>query len=111
VRPRAVLGYSLGEYSAAAQAGVLSLTDALTLVARRARLIQALPPGAMLAVSLPEAEIEPWLDPALALAAVNGPTLSVVSGPVAAVAALAERLTAAGRSAARCAPPTPSTPR
>ena len=96
VRPRAVLGYSLGEYSAAAQAGVLSLADALTLVARRARLIQGLPPGAMLAVSLPEAEIEPWLDPALALAAVNGPTLSVVSGPVAAVAALAERLTAAG---------------
>jgi acyl transferase domain-containing protein len=95
-RPRAGLGYSLGEYSAACQAGVLSLADALALVARRARLIQWLPPGAMLAVSLSEAEVVPWLNPALALAAVNGPTLSVVSGPVEAVAALARRLTEAG---------------
>ncbi len=96
VRPRALVGYSLGEYSAACLAGVLSLDDALTLVARRARLIQSLPPGAMLAVPLSEEEIAPWLDPALSLAAVNGPLLSVVSGPVDAVAALEKRLAEAG---------------
>lgn len=35
IRPRAMLGYSLGEYTAACLAGVLSLGDCLTLFARR----------------------------------------------------------------------------
>ncbi|HEX4496272.1 MAG TPA: SDR family NAD(P)-dependent oxidoreductase [Thermoanaerobaculia bacterium] len=92
IRPRAMIGHSLGEYVAACLAGVFSVEDALALVAERGRLMQALPPGAMLAVPLPEAAIVPLLSPALSLAAVNGPARTVVSGPDAEIAALEAEL-------------------
>ncbi|HEX2223505.1 MAG TPA: type I polyketide synthase, partial [Thermoanaerobaculia bacterium] len=47
VKPQAMIGYSLGEYVAACLGGVFPLEKALELVAKRARLIQELPPGAM----------------------------------------------------------------
>ncbi len=88
VRPAALLGHSVGEYVAACLAGVFSLEDALTLVAERGRLMGEMAPGAMLAVSLSEEQVTPYLGPDLSLAAVNGPARSVVSGPEEAVAAL-----------------------
>ncbi|MCP4662809.1 MAG: acyltransferase domain-containing protein, partial [bacterium] len=91
VRPRAMIGFSLGEYVAACLAGVFSLEDALKLVARRARMIGELPAGAMLGVSLPAAELEATiaeLGAELSLAASNGPSLSVASGDPEAVAEL-----------------------
>ena len=94
--PDALLGHSIGEYVAAALAGVFSLEDALAAVAARGALMQGLPAGAMLSVALPEPALEPFLGDGLSLAAVNAPALSVVSGPAAAVADLAERLAAAG---------------
>ncbi len=96
IAPSALLGYSLGEYLAACLAGVFSLEDALWLVAERARLIEALPAGSMLAVPMPEEELRPRLSAGLDLAAVNGPQLSVVSGPPEEAAALAANLTAEG---------------
>jgi amino acid adenylation domain-containing protein len=92
VRPEAMLGHSIGEYVAACLAGVFSLEDALALVAVRGRLMGQMPPGAMLGVPLPEAEVLPLLGGELSLAAVNRPSVSVVSGPFAAVEELAARL-------------------
>ena len=83
--PKAMLGYSLGEYVAACLAGVISLEDALFLVARRAALIDELPTGAMLAVSLSEQDVTQYLDHNLDLAATSGPMMSVIAGPLTAI--------------------------
>ncbi|AFE09968.1 malonyl CoA-acyl carrier protein transacylase [Corallococcus coralloides DSM 2259] len=92
VKPRAMLGHSVGEYVAACLAGVLKLEDALSLIAARGALIEQLPPGAMLSVSLPEAQVQELLGKELSLAAVNAPSLCVVSGPMESVDRLATRL-------------------
>lgn len=101
VVPDCMIGHSLGEYVAATVAGVFSLGDALALVAARARMIEALPAGAMLAVPLPEAELRPFLRDGVALAAVNAPGLCSVSGPPDAVAALEAELWRRGVGARR----------
>ncbi len=85
IRPCAMIGYSIGEYVAAALAEVLSLEDALTLVAKRAQMIQELPEGAMLAVPLSESEIQPLLNENISLSAINGSSLCVIAGATDAV--------------------------
>lgn len=96
IRPAALLGHSLGEYVAAALAGVFTLEDALGLIAARGQLIQTLPGGAMLSVSLSESEVRSQLPADLELAVVNGAALCVVSGSHEAVAAWREQLAARG---------------
>ena len=96
VVPKAMIGHSIGEYVAACLAGVFSLEDGLTLVAARGRLMQRMPAGSMLAVSLTEQEVQPLLGRHLSLAGVNGPARCVVSGPTEAVEKLEGRLTAEG---------------
>ena len=86
--PEALIGYSLGEYVAAVIAGVMSLQDGLRVVAGRARLIDQLPCGAMLAVPLAEQEVVPLLGEKLFLAVCNSPKLTVVSGTEEAIAEL-----------------------
>jgi amino acid adenylation domain-containing protein len=81
IQPRAMIGHSVGEFVAACLAGVFLLEEVLPLVAKRGRLMQDLPPGGMLAVRLSEAELTPLLDKDLAIAAINGPSLCVASGP------------------------------
>lgn len=99
IRPQAMIGYSIGEYVAACLSGALSLEDALALVAKRAKLIQDLPGGAMLAVPLPEAEVRPFLNGNLAISATNGPHFTVVGGPEEEIADLDRRL---GERGAAC---------
>lgn len=96
IRPASMIGHSVGEYVAACLAGVFSLEDALRLVALRGRLLQQMETGAMLAVTASEAELAPYMTEACDLAAVNGPSLCVLSGPVAAIAAAEKNLTEKG---------------
>ena len=98
VQPSALIGHSIGEYVAACLAGVFTRDDALRLVAERGRLMQAMPAGSMLAVPMSEAELMPLLSEAISIAAVNGPSLCVASGPEDAIAALGAKL--ASRSVA-----------
>ncbi|MEM7581914.1 MAG: SDR family NAD(P)-dependent oxidoreductase [Acidobacteriota bacterium] len=103
VQPDSMLGYSIGEYVAACLAGVMSFEDALELVAFRARLIEDLPAGGMLAVALEEIEVAARLEdhPELSIAAVNTPQQTVVAGPDEALDRLTERLEAEGVSSRR----------
>lgn len=102
IKPEAMIGHSIGEFAAAYLSGVLSLPDALEVVAVRARLIQTLAkPGAMLAVPLDEAQMRSFLPDRVSLAALNGFALSVASGPEAGIEELERRLVARGVSAQR----------
>ena len=94
IRPEALLGHSLGEYVAACTAGVFSLEEGLRLVARRGKLMQQCPTGAMLSIALSESALEPLLPPDIVIAVVNGPELCAVSGTEGAIAALVVQLEA-----------------
>ncbi len=80
IQPQALVGHSIGEYTAACLAEVLPLEDALKLVAARGRLMQEMPTGSMLAVFLPEEQIAPFMNDDLSLSVINSPSLCVVSG-------------------------------
>ena len=100
VEPALMLGHSVGEYVAACLAGVFSLPDALDLVAARGRLMQALPPGgAMAAVTADPERVAAAIaahGPRLSIAAVNGPSSTVISGDAVALDRVLGRLEAEG---------------
>jgi acyl transferase domain-containing protein len=103
VVPDAVLGHSVGEYVAACLAGVFSLEEGLELIAERARLMQALPPdGTMAAVFAPEERVAPLLaghEADVSLAALNGPSNTVISGRREAIEAMLRACQAEGLKA------------
>jgi amino acid adenylation domain-containing protein len=96
VEPDAMIGHSMGEYTAACLAGVFSLEDAVDIVMCRGRLFDTLKPGSMLSVPLPASALRDRLSDQLSIAAINRADQSVISGPDDAVQALAEALTAEG---------------
>jgi natural product biosynthesis luciferase-like monooxygenase protein len=96
VAPQAMIGHSIGEYVAACLAGVFSLEDALRLVAARGEIVQRLPRGAMLSVSLAPQEVERFLSDAISIAAVNSPSLCVLSGTNEGIEELQSRLAGDG---------------
>jgi amino acid adenylation domain-containing protein len=101
VRPTLMIGHSVGEFVAACLAGVLSLRDALTLVAERGRLMQQAEPGAMLSVRASAEQLSRRLGENLSLAAVNAPQLCVVAGTFDAIDALAGELEREGVACSR----------
>ncbi len=98
--PAAVLGHSVGEFAAACVAGVFSLEDGLRLIAERARLMQSLPPGGLMAaVFTTAARINSALEAfasRVTIAALNGPENVVISGDETAVRELLARFAAEG---------------
>ncbi|AIF48395.1 thioester reductase [Dyella japonica A8] len=96
VTPAAMIGHSVGEFVAAVIAGVMPLADGARLVARRGRLMQSMPAGAMLSVRLGVDALRARLPDALSLAAENSPNASVVSGETARVEAFRQQLEAEG---------------
>src|SRR5262249_12593652 len=95
-----VMGHSLGEVAAAIHAGVMDLESGLALTAHRARHMQSMACGAMMAVRAPHARVAAWLEgTGIDIAAINGPDAIVVSGPRAAVEALGAQLRADGVTA------------
>lgn len=85
-----VVGHSLGEYPALCVAGVLSTSDMLFLVGKRAQLMQqkcTTGTHTMLAAQLPVGDLrEMILDgqghPSCEIACINGPNASVISGEI-----------------------------
>lgn len=95
IEPAAVMGHSVGEFAAACIAGVYSLEDGLRLIAQRAKLMQSLPAGGVMAAvfaSEPQvaASIESYKNQ-IAIAAINGPESVVISGDEPAVRELLAR--------------------
>ncbi|RLK07358.1 type I polyketide synthase [Ruegeria conchae] len=92
VQPAALVGHSMGENTAACVAGVMSFEDCIGLVHLRGCLFDTVPAGGMLSVPLPAGDLRPLLRDDLDLGAVNAPSLSVATGPQAALDDLEERL-------------------
>ncbi len=92
IAPQGLIGHSYGEYVAACVAQVFSLQEGLRLAVERGKLMQSLPAGAMAAVQLPEEKVRPLLSQGLAVAILNSPKASVVSGPIDEIEALEGRL-------------------
>ncbi len=92
--PVAMLGHSIGEFVAAAVAGVFTLEDAARVIDARARFMDEAPPGAMLSVPLPASEVD--LPEGITVAAYNGPRLVTLAGPRDTLDELAKSLGAAG---------------
>ncbi|MFI0942973.1 SDR family NAD(P)-dependent oxidoreductase [Streptomyces sp. NPDC021020] len=84
VEPAAVVGHSQGEIAAACVAGILSVDDAARVVVLRSRALPELSGrGGMASVPRPVAEVDKHLERwsgRLSVAAVNGPSSTVVSG-------------------------------
>lgn len=80
IEPAAMIGHSIGEYVAACLSGVFTLKHALELVAARGRLMQSMPSGAMLAVSLTEKEMSGRIGKDVTISTINTGSQCVVSG-------------------------------
>lgn len=101
IEPDVLAGHSIGEFAAAAFAGVFEWREALRLIATRGRLMSRLPGGVMISVRAGEVEIEPFLSGEFDLAAINGEKSLVLAGPHEGAERLERELEKAGLVAKR----------
>ncbi len=80
LNPDALIGHSLGEYTAACIAGVFSLEDAVSLICCRGALFEKIEKGGMLSVTLPAAQVQAMLIDGVSIATINDPGRCVVAG-------------------------------
>lgn len=87
LKPDIMIGHSIGEYVAACISGVFALEDAIKLVIRRGELMQKMPVGDMLSISISEKDLNKYLQnhQDISLATVNSSASSVVSGSTEAI--------------------------
>ncbi|HLP58598.1 MAG TPA: SDR family NAD(P)-dependent oxidoreductase, partial [Candidatus Deferrimicrobium sp.] len=93
IQPRAMIGYSFGEYTAACIADVLSVEDALKLLTARGQVLKKAPAGSMISVPLPKDQLIPLLPGNLSLCIDNG-SACIVGGSPEAVSVFAEEMKA-----------------
>ncbi|HRY52969.1 MAG TPA: SDR family NAD(P)-dependent oxidoreductase, partial [Candidatus Portnoybacteria bacterium] len=106
VAPDYFIGHSLGEYTAACFAGVFSQEDALKFIIKRAEFLKNIPSGgAMLAISISSEKLKLLIadfnhqkdkESQIEIAAINSPSLCVISSTIQAVAEFEEKLAGAG---------------
>ncbi len=101
LKPAALIGHSLGEYAAAAVAGVLSIADGARAVCARAAAMWAQPRGGMLAVRAGADALSAYVREGIEIVGYNAPQLCVLAGPAAAIDALEGALGEAGLQATR----------
>ena len=100
IEPSVVVGHSVGEFAAAAVAGVFSIEDGARLIAARGRLMQALPAGGVMVsvqgdAAVVQREVATCSDK-VSVAAFNAPGNLVIAGAREEVEAIAERLAGQG---------------
>lgn len=102
IKPTFLAGHSLGEYGALYEAGVLTLENALKLIAKRAEAMSSAKGGAMAAVlGLGDEKVKSVLEEAsnagyVSVANYNCPGQVVITGTVEGIAKATELLSAAG---------------
>jgi acyl transferase domain-containing protein/acyl carrier protein len=92
VEPAGMIGHSVGEYTAATLAGVMSVEDGVRLVCRRGRLMQRTRIGGMTAVGAGEDVVRGVLRQGVGVAVINGPKQRVVSGELESLAEVEREL-------------------
>ena len=103
ITPKAVMGHSLGEYAALCVAGVLSISDTLYLVGKRAQMMEqkcVANTHSMLATQSDSESIQQILSsgqmPSCEIACLNGPSSTIVSGSLTDIHSLDEKLKTMG---------------
>ncbi|WP_026906950.1 type I polyketide synthase [Paucisalibacillus globulus] len=83
IRPDIVIGHSIGEYAAAVRADILTLEDAVRLLATRATLMASLPGGSMVSIFANKERVEDLIqgfEHQVSIAVINSLNNIVVSG-------------------------------
>lgn len=100
LKPHALIGHSLGEYTAACISEVFNLETALAVIIKRGELMQQVPGGAMLSIALSEDALSPVLNnyPGISVAAINSVSSCVVSGEKTQIQAVAVEMKKQGHT-------------
>lgn len=96
IKPKFMIGHSLGEYVCACLGGVFSFEEALSLIVSRGNLLRELEVGSMISVTCSVSDAKKYLGEKVQLAAINAPNQVVFSGDVVSITEAKERLTQEG---------------